>query len=161
MRIGVISDTHGDAAAIRRAIFAGGPVDLWLHAGDYSQDANLLAELSGLKVIAAAGNCDGLTAAKIDEFVDAGGKKIWLTHGHRYQARVRFNELVWWGEKYEVDIVVFGHTHVPYLARHGRLIIFNPGSAARPRGGSRPSIGILTITADGQVEAEFIDIAGK
>jgi len=59
MNIGVISDTHGDAAAIRRVVAAVGPVDMWLHAGDYSKDANILAALTGLPVTAVAGNCDG------------------------------------------------------------------------------------------------------
>ncbi|MCX7781368.1 MAG: metallophosphoesterase family protein, partial [Negativicutes bacterium] len=52
MRIGVISDTHGNATAIRKAVIAAGPVDMWLHAGDFSQDANVLADLSGLPVTA-------------------------------------------------------------------------------------------------------------
>jgi len=38
MRIGVISDTHGDQAAIRKAIKVISKVDIWLHAGDCSQD---------------------------------------------------------------------------------------------------------------------------
>lgn len=153
-----MSDTHGDAAAVRRAVHTCGPVDFWLHAGDYSQDAYLVRELTGLNVIAAAGNCDGQTDAKIDEFIDAGNNKIWLTHGHRYQAKTRVDDLAWWATKYEVDVVIYGHTHVPHITKQDGIIIFNPGSAARPRGGSRHSIGLIEIATTGAIECQLVEI---
>lgn len=156
MRIGLISDTHGSLAAIRRAVAAAGPVDLWLHAGDFSQDAAKLAQVSGRPVTAVAGNCDGATTYKIDEFIDAGGKKIWLTHGHRYRAKERPDELAWWAAQYEVDIVVYGHSHKPDLRLDG-VILFNPGSAGYPRGGHPPTCGLLVIE-DGRIDASLIEI---
>ena len=39
IRIGVVSDTHGDFQALEQVLDQAGEVDLWLHAGDYSQDA--------------------------------------------------------------------------------------------------------------------------
>ena len=39
MRIGVMSDSHGDTAAVKRAVEFAGNVDIWLHAGDYCSDA--------------------------------------------------------------------------------------------------------------------------
>ncbi|HWR55298.1 MAG TPA: metallophosphoesterase family protein, partial [Negativicutes bacterium] len=35
MRIGIVSDTHGDQRAIKQVVAQVGPVDLWLHAGDH------------------------------------------------------------------------------------------------------------------------------
>ncbi len=157
MRIGVISDTHGDAASIRRAVAAAGPVAMWLHAGDLSQDAVFLAKLSGVPVTAAAGNCDGWTAAKIDEFIELDGKKIWLTHGHRYRAKERTGELSWWARQYGVDAVIYGHSHVAAITWDDDLLIFNPGSTFHPRGGRGPSCGILTIE-NGNIEASITEI---
>lgn len=157
MRIGVISDTHGGLAAMRRAVAAAGPVDMWLHAGDFSQDAGSLADLTGVPVTAAAGNCDGDTDARIDEFLELGGKKIWLTHGHRYRAKERTAELAWWARQYGVDAVIYGHSHVAEITWEDGLLIFNPGSTYHPRGGRGASLGILTIE-DGEIEASIIEI---
>lgn len=159
MKIGVMSDTHGDVAAIRRAVVAAGPVDFWLHGGDYSQDSNFLAEFSGLPVTAVKGNCDGPTEAKVDEYVDAGPVKIWLTHGHRYSAKGRVAELTWWGSKYGVQAVIYGHTHIPEISCQQDILIFNPGSPSRPRGGSKASCGIVEIGTDGTINARLVEVA--
>ena len=84
MLIGVISDTHGDHGAIERAVTAAGTVDMWLHGGDYSQDSHYITKITGLPVIAVRGNCDGYPDAKVDEYIDVGAVKIWLTHGNRF-----------------------------------------------------------------------------
>ncbi len=157
MRIGVISDSHGSMAALRKAAAAAGPVEMWLHAGDYSQDAPRLAALTGLAVTAVAGNCDGVTDAKIDEFVEVGGRKIWLTHGHRYHAKERAGELLWWGRQYGVDAVVYGHSHIPDRTWQDGILLFNPGGAVHPRGGFPASCGVL-IVAGGDIRAEIIEI---
>jgi len=145
MRIGVISDTHGNKASIERAVTVAGPVEMWLHAGDYSQDAHYLKNYTGLPVTMTAGNCDANPSAKIDEFIEAGGKKIWLTHGHRYQDRSRSDELVWWARHYGVDVVIYGHSHIPDITWVDSLLVFNPGSAAQPRSAEGRSCGLLVI----------------
>lgn len=132
-------------------------MDLWLHAGDFSQDAAFLAELTGLPTRAAAGNCDGATTAKPDEFVEAEGVRIWLTHGHRYRAKERGDELTEWAIRYEADVVVFGHSHVPEISRRGGVLLVNPGSAALPRGGRGPSCGVIQIK-DGVIDAELVSL---
>lgn len=157
MRIGVISDTHGNTVSIHRAIEVAGPVDMWLHAGDHCQDAPVLVEATGVPVKAVAGNCDGAVAARIDEFIEAGGKRIWMTHGHRYRAKERHDELAWWARQYDVDVVVYGHSHVAKIIWDDGLLIFNPGSTYHPRGGRGATCGVIEIK-DGRVEATIIDI---
>jgi uncharacterized protein len=157
MRIGVISDTHGSKASIQRAVLAAGPVDMWLHAGDYSQDAGYLSQLTGRPVTAVAGNCDGLTDVRVDEFIAVENKTIWLTHGHRYRAKERSAELIVWARQYNADIVVYGHSHVADISWEGDLLLFNPGSTAHPRGGEA-SCGLLLVEA-GRVEAEIVRLS--
>lgn len=157
MKIGLISDTHGSVPAIRQAVISAGPVDIWLHAGDYSRDANILRVFTGLEVCAVRGNCDGsIVDAKYDEFVEFGGKKIWLTHGHKYNVSYDLSELVWWGKKFAVDIVVFGHTHVPQVFSQDGLLVINPGSTSMPRRGSNYSCAVLEISDEAAVE--FINL---
>ncbi|BBB89994.1 MAG TPA: metallophosphoesterase [Methylomusa anaerophila] len=158
MRIGVISDTHGDTSSINRAISVAGDIDHWLHAGDYCQDGYYLAKITGLPVTAVAGNCDRNMTGKVDEFIHVGGVDIWLTHGNRFQVKWDLEELAYWGRQYEAGIVVFGHTHVPYNSRHDGILLFNPGSPSVPRGGYPPSFGIITIHPDKRIEADIISL---
>ncbi len=155
MKIGVMSDTHGDQTAVRQALKAAGHVDMWLHAGDYSQDVRYLSRLVTVPVFAARGNCDGQTSAKIDEFVEVAGKKIWLTHGHHYSVKQGVRELVEWSRQYEIDIVIYGHTHVPDNQWDEQLLIFNPGSAAQPRFGYG-TCGVLEINHEGKIAGQII-----
>jgi predicted phosphodiesterase len=55
-----------------------------------------------------------------------GGRKIWLTHGHRYHAKERVGELLWWGRQYGVDAVVYGHSHIPDRTWQDGILLFNP-----------------------------------
>ncbi len=128
---------------------------MWLHAGDYSHDASYLAKLVDVPVFAARGNCDGQTTTKIDEFIEAAGKKIWLTHGHRYGVKQSVRELVQWSRQYEVDVAIYGHTHIPDNQWDGQLLIFNPGSAAEPRSG-HGTCGILDISYEGKIAGQII-----
>jgi putative phosphoesterase len=152
MRIGVVSDSHGDVGILNQVIAAAGPVEYWLHAGDYYRDGWRLAEMTGLTVTVVAGNCDRTNAVLADEYIELAGKKIWLTHGHRYNVKYGVNELAWWGRQYGVDVVVFGHTHIPYNHHHDGILLFNPGSPGAPRGGSKPGYGLLEINANGTIE---------
>lgn len=159
MKIGIMSDTHGSLAAVRQALQAAGSVAMWLHAGDYSQDADYLSGLVKVPVFAARGNCDGQAMAKIDEFIEIDGKRIWLTHGHRYGVKQGIRELVEWSRQYEADAVVYGHTHIPDNRQVGGLLVFNPGSAAESRSGCG-TCGILEISSTGELTGQIVVLAG-
>ncbi|MEN6412770.1 MAG: metallophosphoesterase [Veillonellales bacterium] len=159
MKFGVISDTHGDEAAIRQAVALIGEVDGWLHAGDYSQDGAVLAALTGQKIIAVKGNCDGAASANINEFIDVDGKKIWLTHGHRYQVKQGIHELSWWARQYEADAVIYGHTHVSNIFWDKELLLFNPGSAACFNWNDNSACGILEVDSAGNIIPRILKIA--
>ncbi len=145
MRIGVISDTHGSKRAIDRVLAAAGKVDLWLHAGDYSQDAPYLEEKSGVPVYAVCGNCDLYEGRGPVELVTKQeGVTIAMVHGHRYVTHSRWDKLVYWGLEKQADVVIFGHIHIPVCEKDEGILVVNPGSAARPRYGA-PTYGILQV----------------
>ncbi len=156
MRIGIVGDSHGDHAALRRVLHANPLVDRWLHTGDWSQDAWLLAEESGLPVLAVAGNTDSPDGrAKEEELLNISGYEIWLIHGHRYLAYGK-NALIEEAREVGADIVVYGHTHVPEAAWYGKILAINPGSPSRPRGGSKAGFAVLTLHPEEKPEVEFI-----
>lgn len=159
MKIGITGDTHGSQQTIRQILQLTPPVELWLHTGDYSQDANLLAALSGIPVIKVAGNCDLPEGrANPDEIFMQEGFNIWLTHGHRYFHHNNVAELAWWAAKLEANIVVYGHTHVPMAKWYGDVLLVNPGSPVQPRGGSAPSFAVLTLQEGMRPEVEHIEL---
>lgn len=159
MRIGLVSDTHSNVQVLRRIVQQAPPVELWLHAGDHWQEANVLAQLSGLKVIAVQGNTDPKSElVKLDEYLEIEGFRVWLTHGHRYiEGDVR-SSLGFWAKQLDQDICVYGHTHIPMCEYYGDNLLINPGSPARPRGGSEPSFAVLTLNAGDKPVVEFYTI---
>lgn len=159
MRIGITGDTHGDQQALRRVVKQAPPVEQWFHTGDYAQDGLQLKQLTGLSVTGVLGNCDGMSQeANVDEILVLEGKRVWLTHGHRYMGHTHVEELVWWAKKLEVDIVIYGHTHVPMNTYYGDILLINPGSPSRPRGGSQPSFAVLTLKEGQPPQVEHIEL---
>jgi len=132
MLIGIMSDTHDNLPAIRKAVelFNRENVELVIHAGDYvapfvaGELKNLKAPLRGVfgnndgerkGLYEALGICDELIELEAD------GMKIAVTHGTnevlvRALARSRL-----------YDVVVVGHTHHYEIREEGRTILVNPG----------------------------------
>ncbi|HEY9724054.1 MAG TPA: metallophosphoesterase family protein, partial [Oscillatoriaceae cyanobacterium] len=44
-----------------------------------------------------------------------------------------------------IDVVLYGHSHIPYCERHGALWVINPGSPSDKRRQPRYSYGVLEI----------------
>lgn len=159
MKIGITGDTHGDIACIRQIVKLAPPVEQWLHTGDHAMDATVLAKLSGLPISKVLGNCDyDSNIANIDEIFVWEGFKIWLTHGHRYMGHTHIEELVWWAKQLDVDIVIYGHTHIPMKKYYGDKLLINPGSPARPRGNSKPSFAVLSLKQGEKPTVDFIEL---
>ncbi|UNC92373.1 phosphodiesterase [Candidatus Contubernalis alkaliaceticus] len=163
MKIGVISDTHGSLDAWNKAMehFAG--CQFILHAGDvlYHGPRNPLPQGYDPKELAAAlnnspipvfvvrGNCD----AEVEEvmlevpimspyfFCSLEGLQILMLHGTNCSEE-QLSEL---GNKYNADILVFGHIHTPTANLSGNTILFNPGS---------PSISFHTEPTVGIIDTE-------
>ena len=160
MRIGVMGDSHGDRLSIKQAATAIGPVDLWLHTGDFCRDAAVLAELSCVPVIVVAGNCDGRIDAKLDEFLDVADYRIWLTHGHRHGVKQNLEDLREWAYRYEVDIVIYGHTHQTEIITEPNLLLFNPGSTSLPKRGKTRTCGVIELQPErGGIQSRLISIS--
>ena len=144
MRIGVMSDTHGNMEVARIVLTNMGKIDLLLHAGDHFSDAQELAKKKLVPVYAVVGNCDW-DLEKEDLLIKVGGKNIWLTHGHKYGVKSSHGRLVEHALKENIDIVVYGHTHAPVNQFEQGVLLFNPGSPTIPRGKKGPTYGIIEI----------------
>ena len=145
MKIGIISDTHGNWAAIDEALQIANDMEIWLHLGDCTPDAEYLATTYGIPVYGVAGNCDWPTKDTCYErIVDIAGHRIFMTHGHNYGVRYTQEYVMEAAETQGADIAIFGHTHiVEYLS--GPPVLLNPGSASRPRDDDRSSFMIMEL----------------
>ncbi|NPV27176.1 MAG: metallophosphoesterase [Firmicutes bacterium] len=156
MRIGVLSDSHGNLNLARQAFDQMGKIDLLLHAGDYYADAWKLAKDGGIPVKAVTGNCDFHSPGPQEEIVQAGKKRILLTHGHAYRVKYSYLSLFYRAKELEVDVVVFGHTHIAEYQVMEGVVLFNPGSIALPRRG-KATFGIITCEQE-QVQAHIMTL---
>jgi len=202
-RVGVLADTHvGEAlpglpAGVYEVLDG---VDLIIHAGDVSVPG-VLDELGALApVVAVEGNHDRRAGLELPDarVVAIGGARIGVTHGDRGRiaeaasaaAGIIVGRPVMAGVPRalarrftDVDCIVFGHFHVPYLGRAGTTTVFSPGAvyvvdadplvasrgikstayrryrAGLPDSARVPHVGILEIT-DGIVVPRFVPVPG-
>ncbi len=158
MRIFVISDTHGSTREIINKMKTMEKPDLIIHLGDYVEDGMKIEEELGIETIIIKGNGDYFhTEFQEDEIITIEGRRIFITHGHKYNVRYGEDNLLYKGEELNVDIILFGHTHVPLFFKESDIVVMNPGSPSMPRGyGKKKSFGILEIGKE--IIGEIVEI---
>lgn len=150
-RIGVVSDTHGLLRPEVAPALAG--VDLILHCGDVGK-FSILEELGKIApVTAVRGNIDreGKCAQLPEtEVALAEGRYLYILHDlktlHLDPAAGRF------------AAVFSGHTHVPNFYTRRGVLYLNPGSCGPRRFDLPVTVGLLTVPAKGDLEAEIVHI---
>ena len=147
MLVAVVSDTHGQTQNVIR-ILQRYSLDALFFLGDFYADGEEIQQaLPGeVPLFGVAGNGDLFLepSQKTETEVFLGGKHFFLTHGHTYQVKKSVERVAFVGEKLHADAVLFGHTHIPFLAQNARgMWILNPGSASFPRGIDGPTFALI------------------
>ena len=150
----VIADTHipRRAKALPEDL---GPylerADLVLHAGDL-MDPALLDELAAYAPVKAVrGNLDPPGLPETLEF-EFGGARVAMIHdsgrrqGRRTRLRRRFPD---------ARVVIFGHSHIPFLEDACGLMLLNPGSPTDRRRHPHHTFALLHAQG-GEVRAEIL-----
>jgi putative phosphoesterase len=166
VRIGVISDTHGNIAAFDKALAVFDAADLIIHAGDvlyhppklgWTEGYDIPAfvdRLNGLSIpiVIARGNCDPEVLEELLKMpvqspyalVEFEGVRIVTNHGHLLTKQ----QMIDTARRYKADYFVSGHTHIPVLENVDGVTLMNPGSPAIPKyevnGRPIPSVGLIT-----------------
>ncbi len=104
--------------------------DLIVHAGDHT-DLSLLEELQQQgQVIAVSGNMDS-AGLKVRlphrQIVTINGKTVGVTHGSGAPAGIAERVRALFPEN--PDLIIFGHSHVPFNDTVGGTLMVNPGPA--------------------------------
>ena len=140
MVVGLIADTHG---LIREAALrALDGVDVILHAGDVGRRSVLDALAALAPVHAVFGNVDlpdGTLQASIDREFE--GVRLHVSHGHEIGSPTP-ERLV---ERYDADVIVYGHTHRALVKQVRSTLVINPGAAGPARFNLKPSIARLQL----------------
>lgn len=148
MRILVLSDSHRLKANLFEACEKHmSTVDLFIFLGDGEDDFDdFISAYPHAKYERVAGNCDYGSFYPTSLQFTAGGKSIFITHGHPYYVKHGYDMIIGEAQNRGADIVLFGHTHTQYTDYKDGLYIMNPGSV-----GFNREYGIIDITDKGDV----------
>ncbi|RIW35144.1 metallophosphoesterase [Bacillus salacetis] len=129
--------------------------DLIIHAGDWNTMAlcELLQKYGPVEGV--SGNTDNQDikdAFPKSKILNAGGFSIGVVHGDGTGKTTEKRALEAFPEK--PDIIIFGHSHIPYLRFVQGILLFNPGSATVKRKQPLYSFGILEL--DNEIKSHHI-----
>ena len=145
-KILVLSDSHSYFDKVLK-IFEKEKPDIVIGAGDGIKDIDDLSYVyPEAKYYMVKGNCDFFNRSHSEEnLFEIDGTKFFLTHGHLYEVKRSLSSVKEIGKKLNASVVVFGHTHKPYIERENDIILFNPGAAEEGRYG-------MIILENGNIE---------
>ena len=161
MKIGVLSDTHLSSPdplldRILEDLLA--CTEMILHAGDIVS-RRVLDRLEEGGVIAVSGNMDDydvLEAVPQVRILSAEGKRIGLIHGWGSKEGLAQRILLKFGSE-KPDLIVYGHSHVPFWGKVEGTYMFNPGSAGHRLYSGLRTVGIVEVSQDG-IEGKFMSV---
>jgi uncharacterized protein len=155
VRVVVIADTHLRRSWPNRRLPIAADrelatADVILHAGDITQAEHLEALAENAPVHAVLGNNDPELLGVLPETleIELAGVRVAMIHDSG-PARGRERRL---HERFpDADVVVFGHSHIPWNALgEGGQLLFNPGSPTERRRQPHRTVGVLDLE-DGEV----------
>ena len=133
-RVIVTSDSHGCAAALRRAYeqaLADGPVHTAVFLGDGISDFEPLVpwlELKDVRCIAVAGNNDWSSTEPQEKVFAVGRVLFYACHGHTRQVEYSLDRLGYAACERMAQVALYGHTHRADIRQDGGLYLVNPGA---------------------------------
>ena len=150
MRILVISDTHGCNNDITGLLSQTGPVDMLIHCGDVERDVDEVTSAIDGPVHLVSGNCDFNLKLPREKVFMVGDYLVYLVHGHLHRVNRGVDYLRDIAMMEGYDIVMFGHTHRPFIEFGSEVTILNPGSLSFPRTEDhRPTFLLMEIDEEG------------
>lgn len=154
MKVLIVSDTHGRNHNLLKIIEKVSPIDLLIHLGDFEGGEEYINSIAPCPAELVSGNNDFFSGLPKEKIIQIGKYSTLLTHGHRYGVNYSSKNIHEIAKRNKVNIVMFGHTHVPMVNLCDSIWMINPGSLSLPRQPGRiPTFIIMDIDSKG--EAHF------
>ncbi|PID20868.1 YfcE family phosphodiesterase [Sporosarcina sp. P3] len=162
MKIVITGDTHipGRGSVLpARLLNECITADLIVHTGDWKSPdvVQRLSEFAEVKGV--SGNVDGEDIKgqfPLQQIIQAGDVKIGLVHGHGENKTTEKRAI----EAFEgepLDVIIFGHSHIPMLRYMDKTLLLNPGSPTDKRKMPHYSFAILHIGDEIRSELIFFN----
>jgi len=165
MRLGLVSDTHGEVENLRaaaRLLVGRWEVEVIVHLGDECEDAAVLKEYP-VEVFQVPGvYCEHYRDPAITNRLlrELCGYRVLFTH----TATAHKNDLpgdpdpVALAAQGKVDLIAYGHTHIPEIRIKGKVLWVNPGHLKESdKKGHSPSFAVLDLVPEG-VRCRVVDL---
>ena len=150
VKILVMSDSHRNIEAMLKAVAKESP-GLILHLGDHEADCAVIdMDYPEIPLRSVRGNCDRLSDVLDRDEFKLGGKLFFMTHGNLYNVKTGYSSIIEAAARKGADVLLFGHTHVPFVSVERGITVVNPGSI----GTGRKTYAVLEIR-NGTVECEI------
>ncbi|CAN7364845.1 metallophosphoesterase family protein [Rossellomorea sp. LjRoot5] len=160
MKIVIVSDTHMP----RKGRSLPDPLqkdltdsDLIIHGGDFQTLDVFEAFKRYGELIAVSGNVDNVELQSLlpkRRIIEKKGLKIGIVHGDGKGKTTEKRALEAFDDV-DVDVIIFGHSHIPYSRFMKGVLLFNPGSPTDKRKLPYYSHGVLTIGDTWKIEHIF------
>lgn len=151
IKVIVMSDSHRRYGIVDEVMNAHPDAYAYIHCGDLQEDRRRYPALIVVK-----GNGDYDPTMLKEMCLTIHGHRIYITHSHLFPYYQKLQHLVSKAKQEQCDIVLYGHTHIPYMEEISGVTIINPGSLYYNRDYSKPSYVILTLSD--KVEVEFVHV---
>jgi uncharacterized protein len=130
--------------------------DLIIHAGDWSSVEVYHTLSSFAEVKGVYGNIDsdevrGILPEK--EIIEIKGYRIGIVHGHG-EKKTTENRALEAFEGETLDIIVFGHSHIPMIKYYKKTLLINPGSPTDKR--ALPYYSYVNLSLHEGIKTEII-----
>jgi len=166
----VLSDTHGSITTLK-AVFNWAneripPNDTIIAAaflGDGLHDLEPAVKETGFSCnwICVKGNNDYNVREPEAAVFDFANRCFFACHGHRYNLYNGFQTLVAAAANSRAEVVLSGHSHVPYHQIIDGIHLINPGSVGQPRSRIGATFAVIECRDDQPIKVEFWGIGEK
>lgn len=130
----------------------------WLSKMDFQDIKMLQSLINEIPMRYIRGNTDFYNDVSSEKLITIEDKRIFMTHGHKYSVKRDEKKVIKKGFSKKADIILFGHTHIPFISFLNGVWIINPGSISnRYKRVKNASFARINI-CDDKIDCEVVEI---